>query len=443
VAIHPVPAAPVVDVVVLGGEARGGERRAVAAGEADAAVAGAGDLAVGDAALLAAHAHGPGADVPQRAVLDAVAKGVLDADGGAAGGLEGEALKGHVLRALEREERVKDGDDGLAILDRLRIGIGGPEVDGAGLTVEVPLAGAVDLAQQVEAVEPPALAVAVVVVRLRERHALRRRINGRDALPLLGPVVQPVAQRPRLLLILPACKAVVRTGVVGNVPLHARLGAGPVDLRRAVDIGDGDEALVGVARDGHRPVAEEEFQPRAARKPEPAADRAEVGDAQRPEVGPHDVPPRRGIEAVQHGGIIHRSPTSDALTPGDADFRARRSAIDDGRRRRARILLRQRERARELVHTGVERDGDAPGGQRPGLPDCADLVPRAFERGERTRRAPITGIVAGGRDMQPASTPVPGTHRRRGQGTREPEREQPRLHSNAHESKEHGHEVGA
>jgi hypothetical protein len=101
---------------------------------------------------------------------------------------------------------------------------------------------------------------------------------------------------------------------------------------------------------------------------------------------------------------------------------------------RARTLLRQRERACGLTPAWSVMV-TPPGRLQPGLPD-AGLVPRAFERGERTRRAPSPALsrrACSPRHSRPRHSPA-------WPGTREPSGSS-RPHNNAHESKEHGHEV--
>ena len=78
VPIHPVPPAPVVDVIVLGVEARRRERFSVASTDANAAVTRGGDVASNHSAVCATDAHSPTADVSQRAADEFVLRGPFD-----------------------------------------------------------------------------------------------------------------------------------------------------------------------------------------------------------------------------------------------------------------------------------------------------------------------------------------------------------------------------
>jgi len=339
-----------------------------------------------------------------------------------------------VRDALEAHERGHEGNDRLAFLDGGRR----PEIEDSRLAVQVPLAGAIDLGQQVEGVEPLAVAVSVVVVRLGQRDGALVGIDGGDLLALVGPVPEPIAVQPHVLFCGPAARPVA---VVAEEPFRAPLGPAHVAGRGAEDLDDLDEALVGPAGDGHGLVLEEQLD---AARPRLAV----VGDALPFQVGLEHLAPGGRVEALKHGGVGDRAQSGHALAADHARRRAGLALVHDGRLVGARILRAQLEGLSPLVHARRDRDRDPALGQCAGLLALADLFAGALERGQgavglgrvRLGQRARPGVVAGRRDVkrQRARLRSPARAEGRGQG-QQGDRQRPALagvhgHARIHES---------
>jgi len=221
-----------------------------------------------------------------------------------------------------------------------------PEVEDARLAVEVPLARSVNLAEEIERIEPLADAIAVVVVGRLDGDEALVRVNGLDGLPLVAPVPEPVAVDPGVLVADPASGAVA---LVEELAGLRAFGAPDVHGVRLEEADDPGEALVRPAGQGHRLVVEEEFEA-------PAARRAIVGDAEGLEVGLDHLAAGGRVEAVEDGLVGYRSPVVDQSASAQSDLVAFLGAVENWRVGGAGVVLGQFQWSAEFVGAAADQN---------------------------------------------------------------------------------------
>ena len=411
-----------VDVVVLGVVAGGRQRVAVAPGEVDAAHAQVVEVAAHDAVLRAPlDAHRQPGQVAEGAPGHQVRGAAAHLHPLASGDLEGKPPQHHVRRIRQSDQRLaqhrvtdlmalREGGAGRRPLGRsgaapspgLRLSHspalpnGRPEVQRPRLAIHEPLAGGIQFRQGVLGVVARALAVAVAMVRRRQRDRLARGIDRFDALALIGPVPEPVAVEQDLLLAHPALGPVAVVGqaadfvagdavdAVGSAPDH---------------VGHVRPPGVGPAGQSHALAVEEELRP-AGGAPEALGPLgAGLRHAALRQAGQQHAAARRRVQPLQHLGVgdgrerLRREhhPAQEARLP-----RLGR-AVEDGRVRGARVLLFQGERLRARPDAGADPDGHPAGGKGAGLLALADLIAGALQRGEGTQALRLVGRGLGAR----------------------------------------------
>ena len=236
------PAAEAVDVAVLDHVAGRLQRTPVAAGQLHAAGAGVADPAPLDAVA--------GAPIDPDAVFTGVADiaaadpGVPaagDADAVAAATLDRQAVQMHVRCAAQGDHRLRQERHRDDHFVRRRIARR-PEVEQPGPPVQVPLAGGVELLQDVQKVValPGGVSVGAGPIGGDQPGV---EVDRLDALVGVGPVIGPVAVHQRLGRTAPAARPVAEVleaaigFVAAGVPRHV---VGTAASRR-VDAGDGHE----------------------------------------------------------------------------------------------------------------------------------------------------------------------------------------------------------
>ena len=300
-----------------------------------------------------------GPEVLERAVRDPDVAAAGDLDAAAAAFAQAQAAQGHALTVLERQHEAgaegaerHGGAVGVHAFRRI-------PVEAAGRAVEVPFAGGVDLAEEVQAEEAQAVAEGFAALDLH--HALLR-VDAGDGAVGVGPVVEPVAAGVGRGLPGPA----VDVGVpVLEDALH---GAGVAVFdrgngrrsERAAAVG---KPLVGVAREGLLfPVAIEHRALALLDRVSP------VRDALGAEVGPPEALAGRRGDAAEDLSVAHTLPSLHL-----------RAAAENGLPGVARL-----EDDAEYV---VERQGRLQGVNAPEKADrvaLADGVHRALRAGEGT-----------------------------------------------------------
>ncbi len=284
---------------------------------ADAAAARAVDFAAEDAVVLSPcdlDGHVP--QISHHTFRDLRIPAVIHHDRSPAGGLEDHPLKRDVLDPAESHEPVRHRDDRTFLIDRRR----GPEVENAALAIQIPLARRVEFRQDIQPVEPLADAVAVVVIRRRHGDDSLLRVDRLDLLPLIGPVPEPVAMNPGVVLLEPAARPVPFVHELAGL---AALGAPDVDRVGFDQANDVDEPLIGPAGQGHGLVVEEQFQTAAFHLPI-------VVDARGLQIRPEDLVPGLRGQSLQHGLVGDRLPAADQPASDNPHLLARTRPIRHG-----------------------------------------------------------------------------------------------------------------
>ena len=249
--IHRVPAAVVVNQVVVRIMLAVRKRLFIATAERDAAIAHPTQVAAHDAMVRAAgNVHGEAARVTDRARGDDAIAAAADRDRGALAGFQHEPAQDDMRRFRHRNQAGRQRDHHMAGFHWRRR----PEVKHAALTVQVPLPGLVELRKQVVGVEP--LPLAHAEARQVERDNALLGIERLHTHALVRPVPNPPAVQHHILFAGPPLRAVAlinepRGGVGFRV---AMVVVAALDL---LDVGD---ALVWPARDGHRLLIEEDLE---------------------------------------------------------------------------------------------------------------------------------------------------------------------------------------
>ena len=413
-----VPGGVVVDVTVLHHVPGRLKRGQVAPGDYDAGVAQVGEVAadkgmplpLADFDALAAHVANGAAG--QQRVLAA-----LDGDAMLPARFDGQPPQDDMRGVIHcYDGRLEHRGDYLAPFQRRRR----PEIQEAGGAVQVPLAGAVQLAQQVNPlVGRPFDHVGMLPWPPEfNPHPLFVRFHAKDS-AVRGEVgVLEVAKEPRIGLVRPGVLARVR--VVDQIGVLDH-GAAIDVLRRLVARLDQRKPfahlwrIVRPAGQGHVNAVEEELQMRRRvhvdQRPKvvyaPGGKLAEVGDAAGAQVHLQHMRARSLGDTLRRRAVDQGPKARQGLATSQDRPGARRRAVDDRRRGRSGILGGERKTLLQPgIHAAFEHDGDAAGGKRLVLAALAQGIAGALQRAEGSRRRTGVGIVTIGRYGEPGRGPV-------------------------------------
>ena len=314
--VHAVPSSVVMDMVILGDVSAGGERRTLSSSQADTASTGPVDITGYDGAIVAvANLHGVAAGISQHAPGDFRLCAVIHYDGCSATRLEDNPFYRNMRDLGKVHERIQHGNDRPAFLHRRWR----PEIKSTRFAIQVPLAGRIELGQDIHPVEPLADAVSVMMVGWDNGDDTLVGIDGFDLLPLIGPIPEPVAVDPHVIFLGPAFRPVALVHELARLtalrPSHVH-GAG-LD-----EINDFDKSLVRPPCQRHGLILEEQLQ--AA-----ALNATVIRQAGCFQVGLEHPGPGFGGEPFENRFIRHGLPVLDSFTADDPHFLARARAVDN------------------------------------------------------------------------------------------------------------------
>ncbi len=346
--IHPINAAVMMNMVVVGREIGLGQRFAITPAQRDAAVAHVIHVASDHAAVAARQGKGRRACVANRTADDPHINRIIDHQRRTSADFHEQAGKRDVRRIFHCHKRWQHRHGRSALLDGCRR----PEIEDALRAIEIPFAGLIEFRQQVVGVVPLPIAESKGVLRLSlKRNYPLFKIDRFDLEPLIGPIPEPVTFEHDVGLANPAPGPVA---LVRKNAVLTSLRAAAIDRDFPQHFGNLHKTLVRPSGKRRGRVLEEQLE--AGRRLPPSLPRAhfaQVGDALGFQIGLQHFAPGRLVELAQNGRVRNRLPTIDHSAAEQTDFLALASPINDRRTFHARIFSREHKRRSQFIKAGA------------------------------------------------------------------------------------------